>query len=165
MFFPYSKWLSTPLSVRVQIADKFNIEKKGSIEVFNNEVIKDGYSIKDIEDSITLSSLQELLGTTETDPHILWDYLLAKINKTSASKITSVVSEEEVLRMNKEYEERTGKIAPVKETKEEDLRAIDTLVKTVNENAETPTLDEVIKKKGRPKGSKKIDGKWVYPKE
>ena len=165
MFFPYSKWLSTPLSVRIQIANRFKIEKKGSIEVFNNEVVKDGYAIKDIEDKITLNSLQESLGTNETDPHVLWDFLMDKLSDKEIPQITSVVSPEEVARMNKEYEDRTGKIAPTVKTKEEEPLNIDTLAQTVNENANTPTLSDAIKKKGRPKGSKKVNGEWVYPKE
>lgn len=157
MFFPYSRWLSTPLSVRVQIAHKFGIEKKGNIEVFNNEVIKDGYLIKDIEDAITLSALQKFLGTVETDPHVLWGYLVEKINNPEINKISAVVSPEEVTRMNKEYEERTGKIAPVEEKMSEVTAPldIDQFTKVVNENNTGTTLGEVVKKKGgRPKGKK-----------
>lgn len=164
MFFLYSKWLQTPLPIRVQIASKFNIEKKGATEVFNNEIIKDGYLIKDIENAITTSSLQDFLDTEEADAFVLWNMLISKINTPEVNQITSIISPEEVTRMNKEYEDRTGNIAPLPqvETKKEPMN-IDELANTVNENAKTPNLSDVIKKKGRPKGSKKVDGKWVYP--
>lgn len=69
----YSKWLGLPLNTRVLLADKFGIQKKGSIEVFANTVKSDGYLVLDIEQALTKESLQAALNSKETDINKLFD--------------------------------------------------------------------------------------------
>lgn len=77
--FLYSHWLKLPINTRIAIAIAFNIQKKGSTEVFNNEVIRDGYPIGDIEQALNIDAIQKYLGSDETDFNILWEQLIAKI--------------------------------------------------------------------------------------
>ncbi len=77
--FSYSRWLSTPLQTRIKIAGEFGIEKKGSVEVFNNEIKADGYYIKDVEKALSLESLQNYLDSTNDDLDNLWELLINKI--------------------------------------------------------------------------------------
>lgn len=131
--FLYSKWTSLPLSTRVKIAEEFHIEKKGPTEVFNNEIKSDGYSLKDIENILTLKAIQDYLDVDETDHEILFGYLIDKVEGRAIKqkeKIT-ILPQEDVVSANKTYEERTGKVAPI---------------------------PEIVKKKiGRPRKEKNID--------
>lgn len=111
----YSKWLETPLPLRMKIAAAFGIEKKGSTEVFNNMVKADGYLLKDIESKITVASMQKHLDTSVSDFTKLWDAVVAvaKGEKPVLEPVT-ILPKEEVAQFNKNYEERTpGKTAPV----------------------------------------------------
>ncbi len=136
MVFLYSKWLSLPLSTRIKIAEQFKIIKKGSTEVFNDTIKSDGYLIKDIEEILNIPTLQDYLNTEESDINLLWEWMLVKIEgKQMKQGATSVLSKEEVLRMNKEYEARTGKVAPIPEivpAVEIEESNIDDIIKSVN---------------------------------
>ncbi len=78
MVFLYGKWLRTPINTRHAIAKEFNIPKKGATEVSNNEVVKDGYFIEDIEQALNIDALQKYIGTGLTDMHVLWENLILK---------------------------------------------------------------------------------------
>lgn len=134
--FLYSSWLSLPLSTRVKIADQFKIIKKGSTEVFNDTIKSDGYLIKDIETLIDVPTLQDYLNTEETDMGLLWEWMVDKVEgKQIKQGATSILSKGEVLRMNKEYEVRTGKTAPIPEImpeKEIEESNVDQIIKSVN---------------------------------
>lgn len=78
--FLYSHWLSLPLLRRIEIANIFGIEKKGSTEVFNDTIKSDGYYIKDVEEKITVESLQKYLETTEPNFVVLWSLLLDRLD-------------------------------------------------------------------------------------
>lgn len=93
MAFSYSKWLKLPLQIRVRIADRFKVEKKGSTEVFNDQVIKDGYSVHDLEEALADANLDKVIKDLD--------------------KPFTIVPPEDVKKMNEEYEGRTGKKAPV----------------------------------------------------
>jgi len=61
--FLYSSWLKTPLHIRHKIAAEFGIYKKGSIHVVDNHVQNDGYLVSDIEENLTIQTLQNYLAT------------------------------------------------------------------------------------------------------
>lgn len=75
----YGSWISLPISIRHKIASEFNITKKGSTHVQDNEIISDGYNIKDIESTLTLDNLQKYVNTDEKHMDILWVMLISKI--------------------------------------------------------------------------------------
>lgn len=74
----YSRWVYLPLDTRNKIAEAFDIVKKGSVEVFSNTIKSDGYLIADIDNAITVSSMQAYLGSKETDSNVLFELLVNK---------------------------------------------------------------------------------------
>lgn len=135
----YSRWLELPLHVRVTIATQHKLERKGNVEVFNNQVIKDGYDLKDIEQVLSSMSNEAF--------EALVSGILGKPVQSPFG--VSTLTQKEVLQMNQEYEDRNpGKTAPVPETSPEmnEPMDIDDISKTVEDNANTPTLDETIEK-------------------
>lgn len=68
----YSQWKQLPLPIRHKIAIQFNIGKTKPTHVSNNEIVDDGYELKNIESQLTVANLQTYLGSTETDLTILW---------------------------------------------------------------------------------------------
>ncbi len=73
--FLYSQWLSLPINVRVEMAQKFGIQKKNPTHVQDNVIVNDGYLIQEVENALTLENLQSYLETNETDMNILWDMI------------------------------------------------------------------------------------------
>ena len=57
----YSRWCALSLATRNQIAQHFNIPKKGATEVVSNEIKSDGYLIEDIESALTVDSMKAFL--------------------------------------------------------------------------------------------------------
>lgn len=92
--FLYSKWISLPLPTRIKIASEFGIIKKGSTEVFNNQIKSDGYLIKDVEEALTLPALQTYLKTDMDDLSVLFDFLVQKIESPETAGITTTVEVE-----------------------------------------------------------------------
>lgn len=76
--FLFSKWLQLPLTTRALIAAQFGIIKRGSTEVFNNEVVKDGYVLGEIEAALNIDAIQKYVVSDNTDMAILWDMMVAK---------------------------------------------------------------------------------------
>ncbi len=91
--FLYSQWTKLPISTRHTIAAVFGIRKTGSTEVANNQVVKDGYAIGDIESRITVDELQKYLATEVTEMAILWLMLVDKTEGRSLPPIIPVVVE------------------------------------------------------------------------
>jgi len=96
--FLYSKWLGLPLVKRAEIATKFGIAKVRSTHVSNDQVVDDGYNVKDIESALALDKLQAHFDTKEKDPHVLWVWLIdgtpvveEPMGTVSATKITPEV--------------------------------------------------------------------------
>lgn len=79
--FLYSKWFGLPINKRHKIAQAFNIQKKGSTEVFDNTIRNDGYLIKDIEEALTLEAMQKYLGSKEKNISKLFDKLISHEEK------------------------------------------------------------------------------------
>lgn len=77
--FLYSKWLGLPINTRHKIAAQFGIKKRGSTEVFDNQIKSDGYVVKEIEEALNIDAIQKYLEVSETDMMVLWDKLVAKI--------------------------------------------------------------------------------------
>lgn len=77
--FLYSKWLSLPINTRIKIANQFNIQKRGSTEVVDNQIKSDGYAIKEIEEALNIDAIQTYLEVQETDMMTLWIWLIDKI--------------------------------------------------------------------------------------
>jgi len=88
----YSRWISLSLDTRNKIAREFGIVKKGPVEVFANTIKSDGYLVKDIDDALTLTKMQAYLGTTETDPTVLWNYLVDKMEGRNITLIDTPVA-------------------------------------------------------------------------
>lgn len=72
----YSKWLELPLVKRAEIAQRFGIAKVRATHVANNQVVDDGYNIKDIENATTTEQLQIKLNTTESNHEALWEMMV-----------------------------------------------------------------------------------------
>jgi hypothetical protein len=78
--FLYSHWLKLPITTRIKIADKFKIEKKGSTHVFNNMIQTDGFNIRDVEEALSVTAMQEFIGDCqETDSDKLWTMFIDKM--------------------------------------------------------------------------------------
>lgn len=75
----FSQWRNLPLSTRIKIAEQFGFKKVRSTHVANNEIVDDGFNIKDIEASLEVYHLQNYLDTAETDMGILWGWMVDKI--------------------------------------------------------------------------------------
>lgn len=75
---PYSHWMGLKLSTRIKIAEELNIPKLRSTHVANDQVLDDGYNIKDVEEAIKVVPLQTYLKSTETDVFKLFDELVLK---------------------------------------------------------------------------------------
>ena len=86
--FLYSQWLKLPMATRQTIAANFGIEKKGSTEVFENRIVKDGYDVHEIDAKLTIPALQAFLGTGETNHEMLWNQLIARIEGKEQEKVT-----------------------------------------------------------------------------
>lgn len=94
--FLYSHWLRLPVNTRHQLAVMFGIKKTGATEVANNEVVKDGYAIKDIEEALNIDALQKYLNTDETDFLVLWDWLISGAEgRVRTAQATVTVANEE----------------------------------------------------------------------
>ncbi len=94
--FLYSHWLRLPVNTRHQLAVMFGIKKTGATEVANNEVVKDGYAIKDIEEALNIDALQKWLNTDETDFLVLWDWLISGAEgRARTAQATVTVANEE----------------------------------------------------------------------
>ncbi len=76
--FLYSQWLKLSLPTRAAIATPFGIIKRGSTEVFDNRVIRDGYVIEEVEAALNIDAIQKYLGAEDTDMAVLWDKLVSK---------------------------------------------------------------------------------------
>ena len=82
--FLYHKWLSLPLYVRADIAQKFGIAKVNPTHVADNKVINDGYLIKDVESALSVENIQKFLETKEDDMSVLFAMLITKIEGKEA---------------------------------------------------------------------------------
>jgi hypothetical protein len=77
--FSYTKWLSLPLVTRQKIATIFNIPKLRATHVANDQILDDGYDVRDIEKVMSLSSLQEYTGNNSNDILMLYELMLDKV--------------------------------------------------------------------------------------
>jgi hypothetical protein len=66
-----------PLTKRADIARRFGIAKVRATHVSNNQVIDDGYNIKDIENATSVEQLQVKLNTNESDHDALWAMMIS----------------------------------------------------------------------------------------
>jgi hypothetical protein len=116
--FKYSKWLELPFDTRMKIATMMGVEKKGAIEVFQDKVVKDGYSVKELEDAITTESVQSFLGSIENDPTILWDKLVEMAKGTlTLSDEKSIANKPTELLVHKDLASVAEEIIKPKKTK------------------------------------------------
>ncbi len=87
--FLYSHWLKLPITTRIKIANKFGIEKKGSTHVFNNVIQTDGFNIRDIEEALNVTAMQDFIGDcSETNPEKLWLIFIDKMEGKSIIETT-----------------------------------------------------------------------------
>lgn len=84
------------LPTRHKIAAVFNIPKRGSTEVVDNQIKSDGYHIKEIEELLSIVALQNYLGVTETDELLLWEWLLDKIEGRPLRQVNIDTTEKEI---------------------------------------------------------------------
>ena len=123
----YSKWLSLPLSVRNDIAQRMKINRSGAIEVNSNVVKSDGYAIQDVEMALSVPCLQVYLDVDTNDHEALFMALVSMVEAgqhptpTVAKSAMSVLPPEEAKQFKKEHKERMKKspiVKPVKVKKE-----------------------------------------------
>ncbi len=96
---PYSFWLKLPLQTRHELARIFKIPKTGATEVSNNEVVKDGYNLHDIEAAITKEAMQAYLGSVQDNFQYLWEDMVNKIEGkpvTARETFTAATEEEPI---------------------------------------------------------------------
>lgn len=74
----YHVWMQVPISTRHKIAEAFGFKKVRSTHVSNNEIVDDGFVIKDIEEALTVEKMQSYTGSTETDMNILFGLTVDK---------------------------------------------------------------------------------------
>lgn len=75
---PYSLWLNTSVGTRHKLAEIFGFKKVRTTHVSNNEVIDDGFELKDIEGAMTVPNLQGYLGVNGTDIILLFKMAVDK---------------------------------------------------------------------------------------
>ena len=88
---PYSLWLKTSLGTRYKIASIFGFNRKRPTHVSNNEIVDDGFDLKDIEENLSVVNLQKYLNVEGTDIVRLFDMAVDKMEgrvqiKESASE-------------------------------------------------------------------------------
>ncbi len=89
--FLYSQWTKLPINTRHTIAAAFGIRKTSSTEVANNQVVKDGYALGDIESRINVDELQKYLNTDVTDMAVLWTMLVDKTEGRTVEPTKEVI--------------------------------------------------------------------------
>lgn len=153
--FLYHLWVELPLNTRHAIALGLGVKQKGGIEVVDNKAVKDGYNIKDIELALEVKNLQEWLKTDEEDFDTLWGMM---VNKAEGREpIVPVPNVDTAILTPKNLDALVDKVSvnsPQGETlivDKEDVKKVSEIVPTTKE------------KGGRPKGMRKVDGKWVKP--
>lgn len=97
----YSQWLGTKLSTRQQIAKTFGIAKIRATHVSNDQIVDDGYNVKDIENALNKTVLQGHLNSKETDIDVLYGMLVQSIENPQPVK----------LEVKSETEEKPVKVA------------------------------------------------------
>lgn len=160
--FAYSQWMSLPLSTRDELARALGISKTGSIEVVDNRVSKDGYSLNDVESILTLEKFQAYTGANTDDANMLWQLAIEKAEDNEPI----VVSTEGMEVAPEEMQQAPVEIAPeptmppFEETKPEevpekvdDATAIEPAAPEVSEPIVEPEVvsEEAPKAKGRAK--------------
>lgn len=119
MILPYTKWLALGLGTRVKLAQVFGIAKLRSTHVSDNHVMDDGYNIKDVENAMSVPSLQTYLNSAETDIIVLFQMAIDKVE----GKTTPIIDEAIVTSAEVELEEEEepvvvkAKKKPVKKKK------------------------------------------------
>lgn len=98
MTFLYSHWLQLPLSTRQTIAEAFGIPRSHSIEVSDNRVVKDGYTVQDVEVKLTLEKLQAYTGSETADMPTLWELMVCKAEGREMPTVVEEEPKEEVAR-------------------------------------------------------------------
>ncbi len=73
MIFLYGLWTRLPIESRNILAGIFGIKKTGATHVVADKIQSDGYSIDDIEASITMETMQKYTGSDDEDMKALWD--------------------------------------------------------------------------------------------
>ena len=89
--FLYHQWLSLPISTRIKIANQFGIAKRGSTEVFDNQIKSDGYLVKEVEEALNIDAIQKYLGVSETNMTTLWTWLVDKIEGRELTKVDTAI--------------------------------------------------------------------------
>lgn len=113
MVFLYSAWMNLPLSTRAALAEQFGFKKIGSTHVQDNRIISDGYVVKDIELALTKEALEAYLGVEYTDPIVMWELLIKRIEapeeKVGAPQVVEEVQKELNRRMGRPKGSRNKK--------------------------------------------------------
>jgi hypothetical protein len=107
--FLYSSWLDLALSTRAKIAQIFNIVKKGATHVQDNEVVSDGYNVKDIESALTREAMQKYLNSQEQDMDKLFKALVINIENPIKPLDNFVIPKETVPIIQETIKKRLGR--------------------------------------------------------
>lgn len=78
-------WLGLPTAMRNQIAEMFNVPKKGHSTVFGNKILSDGYRNEDLA-YITSEKINAYLGTDYTEKDVVEAFF--KLAETLENKDT-----------------------------------------------------------------------------
>jgi len=107
MAIPYHQWMSLPLSTRMKIAAAMNIPKLRSTHVANDQVLDDGYNVKDVEEAIKVIPMQNYLNSTETDITILFKTLIDTVESRASLVAKKIVEHgEEIVEHGEEIVDR-----------------------------------------------------------
>ena len=63
--FSYAKWLELPFETRVKLAQVFHVNKTSAVEVSSNQIVRDGYNVRDLENALSTEAMQEYLGAVD----------------------------------------------------------------------------------------------------
>lgn len=130
----YSKWLELPFATRVKLAEIFDLKRVGAVEVASNQVVKDGYSLKELEEKITTDTMQAYLDTFDggEDDDILFDLVVEKATYVP----TAPVAAQEIITKTTVTETVVRPVAS--------LETAEKAIEEINRTQETPTVVENV---------------------
>lgn len=67
------------MSTRIKLAEYFGIPKVGHTHVADNQVVSDGFLIKDVERALNYQAIREYVESDETDLEKLWVIMIDKV--------------------------------------------------------------------------------------
>jgi len=107
-----SYWLSLEHDVRIQMADIFNMPRKGFVQVMDNRVISDGYDYE----SLGFVTIEKMQDFTESTSDNFVELILLTIDKIKQISYAKKDTKTEVKTTERSGESTTGKREKTKST-------------------------------------------------